>query len=194
MRRLLLVLFLSGALLNKSAAQDHKNSISVGYGLLTFQDVASVTSDIIISSATDIDEADVTSSGVLYVEYSHYWTNHWRLVVNANYISVKSKLVQKADGQLYGNSHDHYYSLMAGVNYHWIGDAFVELYSGLQIGGSIVNTDQTYVSGDAASDSFLFPAFQVTALGVRIGKKLGGFAELGFGNKGILNVGIDLRF
>jgi hypothetical protein len=37
-------------------------------------------------------------------------------------------------------------------------------------------------------------AFQATAFGVRFGKQVYGFAELGCGYKGILNVGIGTRF
>ena len=36
--------------------------------------------------------------------------------------------------------------------------------------------------------------FQATAFGVRFGKKVYGFAELGCGYKGILSIGIGTRF
>jgi hypothetical protein len=36
--------------------------------------------------------------------------------------------------------------------------------------------------------------FQITAVGVRLGKSLGGFMELGFGYKGLLNFGLSYQF
>jgi hypothetical protein len=47
-------------------------------------------------------------------------------------------------------------------------------------------SDQTYSDGGMT--------FQATPLGVRFGKTVGVFAELGFGYKGILNFGIGSKF
>lgn len=193
MKPCFLLLLMSLSFLDTLSAQYYRHSISAGYGVLTFQDVASVTTDIIVSVAS-AEVIDVSSSGVLYVEYSYYRTNHWRFVLDANYIKVKSTFVQGPNQQPYGNGEDIYYSGMIGVNYHWIADAFIELYSGLQLGASYVKSRQDYVGGTEATDNIIFPAFQITGLGLRVGKKFGGFAEAGFGNKGILNAGLDLRF
>lgn len=51
---------------------------------------------------------------------------------------------------------------------------------------SIIYPDQTY--SDAAM------TFQATPLGIRFGKTVGVFAELGYGYKGILNFGISGKF
>jgi hypothetical protein len=37
-------------------------------------------------------------------------------------------------------------------------------------------------------------SFQVNALGFRVGKKLAAYAELGFGYRGMINVGASLQF
>lgn len=177
-------------------AQDKKNSLSVGYGVLTIQDLATIVSDIIITpvSGGTVEATDINGTGAIFLEYSHYWTSHWRFVANGNYTSLKSKFVYTSDQSLYATQKDTYYGLMVGINYHWIGDAVVEIYSGLQAGGCFQHTDQSYISGEKASDnSFLF-AFQVTPIGLRVGKAFGGFIEAGVGYKGILDAGLDLRF
>lgn len=51
---------------------------------------------------------------------------------------------------------------------------------------SILYPDQTYSDGAMT--------FQATPLGLRIGRTVGVFAELGFGYKGILNLGISGKF
>ena len=48
-----------------------------------------------------------------------------------------------------------------------------------------------YVSTDEFNNNF---SFQATALGFRVGKKLAAFAELGFGYKGIAQIGASYQF
>ncbi|WP_025765127.1 hypothetical protein [Dyadobacter tibetensis] len=43
-------------------------------------------------------------------------------------------------------------------------------------------------------DIYVFPTNQITPLGVRYGKGLGGFVEIGYGYKGILNFGVSSKF
>lgn len=38
-----------------------------------------------------------------------------------------------------------------------------------------------------------WPAFQVTLLGLRIGKLIGGYCEFGFGMNGIINIGVSIK-
>jgi hypothetical protein len=180
----------------KAQTESPKNSIAAGYGVLTVQDIASTVSDVLIDPFTVgiIEVTDITGSGVVFVEYSHFWKSKWRFLVNANYTSIKSTFVNSSDQSNYGKGTDQYYALMVGVNYHWLTHNILELYSGLQAGGSYISTKQTYVTGDDATDNSFAFAFQVTPIGLRVGKTFGGFAELGFGYKGLINVGIDYRF
>jgi hypothetical protein len=40
----------------------------------------------------------------------------------------------------------------------------------------------------------MYPTFQITPFGVRAGKQTGVFAEIGYGYKGIINLGLSSRF
>jgi hypothetical protein len=68
----------------------------------------------------------------------------------------------------------------------------VSLYGGAGFGNFyrqdqlISYPDQTY------SDTAI--TFQITPLGIRLGKRVGAFVELGYGYKGIANVGVSGRF
>jgi hypothetical protein len=48
-----------------------------------------------------------------------------------------------------------------------------------------------YFTSDEYDTNF---SFQATALGFRVGKKLAAFAELGFGYKGIAQIGASYQF
>ena len=85
----------------------------------------------------------------------------------------------------------------AGARFTYFQTDFVQLYSGLTIGFrmSVESRESTipYTSFAPAIDNYGV-AFQATAFGVRFGKQVYGFAELGCGYKGIFNLGIGTRF
>lgn len=87
--------------------------------------------------------------------------------------------------------------LTAGLRFTYYQTNFVQLYSGLSLGVRMnVETKNSILPYDSFAPSIgnVGVAFQATAFGVRFGKQVYGFAELGCGYKGILNVGIGTRF
>jgi hypothetical protein len=71
----------------------------------------------------------------------------------------------------------------------------IQLYTMLGLGVTLNTEKGSYNStGDTDTETSSNLAFQVTPIGMRIGRKLGGFAELGFGYKGIMNFGLSYRF
>ena len=84
-----------------------------------------------------------------------------------------------------------------GARFTYFQTDFVQLYSGLTLGlrMSVESRESTipYTSFAPAIDNYGV-AFQATAFGVRFGKQVYGFAELGCGYKGIFNLGIGTRF
>jgi hypothetical protein len=61
--------------------------------------------------------------------------------------------------------------------------------------GVIFNKNKTIVNGESvASQLYTNPTTQLTPLGIRAGKKVAVFAEIGYGYKGIVNLGLSSRF
>lgn len=89
-----------------------------------------------------------------------------------------------------------FYTLSIGMNYKWWQRNRTTVYSGLTIGGghgrySNKNADmQATYPEDVDRTNWTYPSAQLTAIGISWGKKFGGFAELAFGSKGILNGGV----
>ncbi len=78
---------------------------------------------------------------------------------------------------------------MANSNVCYNPSNIVQLYSGLSAGISVFTQSDSSQSGSKT----IF-AFQVNAIGLRVGHKFGGFFELGFGFDGIINAGLSVKF
>ena len=68
----------------------------------------------------------------------------------------------------------------------------VRLYGEIGYGVTIFD-DLARVQGAADRSGPWFYAFQATPLGIRIGRQIAGFAEVGFGYKGLIHGGIEIR-
>ena len=66
------------------------------------------------------------------------------------------------------------------------------MYSGLGVGVTAGKEEFTAETAGLNSDSrtMILPGYQINLAGVRFGKRLGVYLELGYGYKGIMNIGI----
>lgn len=84
---------------------------------------------------------------------------------------------------------------MVGAEWHYFNKRLVSLYSGLEIGGFIWNTSVLNSENEKDRSTQGYLAFQINALGIRIGnQKIGGFVEIGLGNNGLVNTGLSVKF
>ena len=70
------------------------------------------------------------------------------------------------------------------------------MYSGVGLGytyGTEELTPPSELGTTPASGDVSNIAYQINAVGVRIGKKFGGYAEFGYGYKGIVNLGFSVQ-
>lgn len=81
------------------------------------------------------------------------------------------------------------YSLMPTLRFAWVRQNVVQLYSGLGLGFSITHYDQNeqkYWTGGIAYD--------LTFVGISVGRQFFGYCDLGMGSRGIVTAGLGLRF
>lgn len=83
---------------------------------------------------------------------------------------------------------------MASFRFPYFRRPLVQLYSGIAAGVAV-----DYYSKDhetvGATATKVTPAYQLTALGVRVGSdRIYGLVELGYGHQGLINAGIGVRF
>ena len=94
-------------------------------------------------------------------------------------------------GTPYGKVERRLLTLMAEGRAHWLRRRSVELYSGIALGVAQMGDDLSSLSEEGDLTTL---GFHVTALGMRVGRDVGGFLELGAGFNGFLKAGLSGRF
>lgn len=86
-------------------------------------------------------------------------------------------------------------AITPSVTKYWKQSKMLNLYSGAGLGLSFKSFDLTgNVDIDRTEDTYWGLSFQATAIGIRVGNKYAGFAELGFGNMGAVHFGLSAGF
>ena len=94
----------------------------------------------------------------------------------------------------------HLISILPEARFSWLNKEKVTMYSGFGLGLAIY-TDDTHYSDKFYStkpltwnETYYGLALHLTAVGIHVGRKWYGFAELGFGFKGIIQAGFGYNF
>jgi len=95
--------------------------------------------------------------------------------------------------QLKLSSNDILLTGIARVQFNYVNKPFIKMYSGIGI-GITVNFGKGKIGSDEYSERKIWPGGQLTLMGMRIGRALGGFFEFGFGSYGIINAGLSYKF
>lgn len=174
---------------------EHKSRITAGVGFVTSQDVFSLISTLVIPEII-LGTITPTSNDyipAIYFEYSRFLNDKVRLDVLANYSNSKQKWVFSSDGSNAGTFTTDFYTLMVGAHYDWVKNArLIQLHSGLYLGGSLYAASSN-IEGTTTSDDFAF-AYQLDALGIRIGHQVAFELDLGLGYKGLVSAGVSAQF
>lgn len=85
-----------------------------------------------------------------------------------------------------------YYTLLPQIRLNWFqsNDGVFELYSGAGFALTLVSEQYSNNEGETF---YPIPGIHITGMGVRFGKKIGGFMEIGAGSKGFMSGGISYR-
>lgn len=197
---ILFVVFI--ALLQVCEAQSYYRSydhhdISISYGLFQPDQFQSVESDMLDERypTKRYVRDEYSSTGSLFLTYRHMFRNEMFLWgITAGLGSSTSKIYNV--GQYEGELRRQFYTVALEWEYRYVNQGMVQVYSGIGLGYTIGSEELTpppetgQAVGDGDISSF---AYQINAVGVRFGKKFGGYAEFGYGYKGIVNVGFSVQ-
>lgn len=106
-----------------------------------------------------------------------------------SYTGIFNQEYDRATRDAVGYTKEHFFAIAPAIRFSWVNTKYVTMYSGISLGVmfSLLQTQQT--------KSFdIDPFFQLTSIGVSVGKKWYGFSELGIGAKGIVTAGFGYRF
>ena len=175
-----------------------KNEIGVSYGLglsLIGDGLGNAIGRGLVDNATGRQWANDKQFGSLSLEYFHHINPMFAVGGIASYSQYGEDVVLKSNQVKEGERTRNYFTVMPAIKCNWINKDHFALYSKLGVGATILSeTAKDDKKGTSESDSSLFFAFQVSAIGVEFGSKLRGFVEAGVGEQGIILAGIRYKF
>lgn len=127
----------------------------------------------------------------LNIAYRYHLNSRWTVGgTSAAWFRNHYKFSESDNRQVFASS-DYRFSLLAGVRYYYWETNISHFYSGLA-GGATLAADKD-IKKDKYEYRFM-PAYQLTLIGVTLGKDFYGFADLGYGTLGVLNLGLGYKF
>lgn len=129
--------------------------------------------------------------------FSYYYAiKPWLLLGGEIYYTGEYNVVRdRITNQKLGISGKTGLSILPAIRFQYLNKRYVGLYSGVSF-GVYMCMEQGFklYDPDERNRVYTLPAFQITALGVRVGNKVYGTAEIGLGNKGVFALGVGTRF
>lgn len=169
----------------------------IGYGLPAtdmFMDINSTMLDEKFPDKRYIRD-NYKGSGIISFTYRHVSKNElmfWG--INMDYNRTSGDIYNV--GQLEGELKRSFITVAIEGQYRYQNMKKVQLYSGAGIGYSFGNetlTPPVDSSKPNSSGSINRIAWQINAIGIRIGNSIAGFVEFGYGYKGIINAGLSVQ-
>lgn len=164
----------------EALAQRGQQDLNLSYGF--------ASAPVIVHAVWDIftGKTDLNVLGPAGIEYNYHLSERVILGLAGSYTRISSRNTGSGDLR-YRSS---YYAAMPQVLVYLGKKDKLEVYSGLSLG--VAYHDHFSTDGQEPYADVL-PGFQLTGLGLRSNKRNSLFAELGFGYKGWLNVGLSHR-
>jgi hypothetical protein len=175
------------------SGQTRKHDLSFQAGFLSGDQLKDIFEDrlLITISLGTYDKDDMRFSAIPVLTYHYSVNSKFGFGAAFGYYSVSGALV--AGDAAVGDFREKNYIGAVELDYHWVMRPGFELYSGAGFGVKV--RSGAYTDGaETDKETKALPAFHLNAIGLRVGKKVGVFAELGVGYKGILALGVNGRF
>lgn len=180
---------------NLFAQRDYDNDFSMGYGLITSQQIFDAATNVLTSAVLPglYTTSNSQFSGGFFINYKRSISNNWNAGVNLSLDFVtKDVLLQR---QKSGDLNRFYYTIAGEFDYRYFKRELFQMYSLVGVAYTIIRDRYMPFSPDQVlKDTSGYVNFQVSLLGIRIGKDLAFFSEIGFGYKGLMNVGFSYQF
>ncbi len=138
-------------------------------------------------------KSETTTFGMVGLGY-RYHINRFGLGMDLGYSTAKEELFKKSkDVKPFETSKIRRYFVMPTASFSYYKKNHIDLY-GAAGAGAIYETTKKDIK-DAKTENKTIFAYQVTPIGLRVGNEtIGGFLELGYGQKGLINAGISFKF
>ena len=176
-----------------AAAKSPKNEISVSYGIVNETEIGDFFGNVISNVFIGADNNNDQSLGVVNIDYTHFFNSTFGIGLNASYSNDKCDWSK--DSKKIGEESDNNFCVMPTFKADWFKRSSVTLYSKVGVGLIINSSKTTYTDNSNTNKStYYYFAFQGSPIGIEVGHAACGFAELGFGQAGLLQFGFRYKF
>lgn len=170
-----------------------KYEIRVGYGILSDMQLIAAFSDTYVTMASGITGEPISSEyptvGPIIASCNFFLSERITLGPEFNIMQLDIKNTYSS-GEI---TRDHFLitNLSARIDFYYVKNEKIELYSGASLGGSYIFEQS--VDPDEEDNSAPFVSYHLNFFGIRFGQSWAGYAEVGFGRNGLMNFGISKR-
>lgn len=185
------VLTMTGA----GLGQTRRHDLAVQFGVISSDQVIDIFKDpaaVIIPTGT-YSKVGQSFSAVPFLTYRR-WVSDWLALGGAaGSFGSSGALIPEGGEAVVGEFRERNTIGAVEVEIRWLTRRTLTLYSGAGFGIKVRRGTYAYGEGTEAFTKVL-PTFHLNALGLRAGRSVGFFAEAGYGYKGVLAAGLDVRF
>lgn len=137
--------------------------------------------------------SETTSSGNFGLGYRYQITERIRVGGDVAFQQEQTKQSDKNNKPIAKRT-NNYFMVMPTLSFSYIKTEWLDFYGSAAAGVILDRYTSTEPNKPAVKDNNVDFAFQVNPAGLRVGKKLGGFVEAGFGHRGIISAGLNYKF
>lgn len=175
----------------KSNAQQHQISGGMGVGSTTqilngIAEFGSAFSSMFFNGAYS---TNTRNTGEFRLSYAYTPKERWHFGGTFSYNHADAD-IYKTDEKI-GDRHNDFYTFAGETSYSFLNKEKVKLYALVGAGVTFGTTSKTiYHPIETYTNSGTLFNFQISPFGIQFGKEWGGFAELGFGYRGLISFGM----
>ncbi|WP_154668386.1 MULTISPECIES: hypothetical protein [Bacteroidales] len=183
----------------ESSYAHKRHEVSISYGILPITGWMDTFTDLFSDAITGAIEGaqtrsrNSTSWGALNLMYNYRINSRVAFGAIYSYSGMKEDIY--SDNLQIGKSRTSFHTIMPMFKFNWFNKPLVTMYTRIGIGLVLSFDKEEYFTGVGdyhSKNAYL--AWQVSPVGIEIGKSLAGFLELGFGTTGLFSAGLRYRF
>jgi len=174
-------------------AQDKgKNQISASIGIFPTEDIAYDMTTRFVSLFVPSDRSTTTPGKCTFLTYKYFVAERFAVggTMGYNKDALRGRYLLWTTPEYESKT-----LTMAGeVDFYYLKRRNLSLYALCGAGFFFTKSNYYGNSSVIVTGKSLDRTIQISPIGIRFGKSFGGFAEVGYGYKGILNMGVNVKF
>lgn len=197
-KRLLLFVVMLLSLSFQGKAEDWtdlQHEVSLSYGGLPVVDLLGYYENYFTPSASQTSLYDDKGKfGAFNISYLFYPDENWGVGLVYSYTNSDKRILN--NNKIAGDFYNSFHSICPSFKYNWYNYNFITLYSRVNAGVAIATTKASYISQKQVEQKIATKAFfmyQVSPIGIEVGRQVAGFVEVGFGHMGTAMAGLRYR-